>query len=380
MTTIYLTVLKQRQKSNGHFTVYIAVTHKREVRYITTEYEIDDLFQFEEGKIVCRKDAKIMNQRLQYVLSEYQEKLDAIERPEIYNCSQLKEILEGKAEEQRKAEQLITIKDYMELRMERLHQEKRDGHVKINRYCLSKILEIIGNVTLESVSPATIMKFADKLNIGNSTQGIVLRNFRAVINAAIKEGFVKYETHPFTYAKIPKPSIRQLDLTIEEFNAIKNLNIKEKKLMVARDVFLLSFYLGGINLVDLLQVNLSGNTIIYVRHKTRNKKQGNKEVTFTIPEEAKPIIKKYIQRNGTLDFGYKFTYENFRSYLDRCIKKMGEQLNIESKMCYYCARKTFSQFTFDLGIRTEIIEYCIGQSMWKIHSKLLPLRQFKQTL
>ncbi|KAA6337097.1 hypothetical protein EZS27_014779 [termite gut metagenome] len=75
------------------------------------------------------------------------------------------------------------------------------------------------------------------------------------------------------------------------------------------------------------------------------------------------LVKKYIKKNGKLDFGYKFTYENFRSYLDSCIKKMAQRLNIKSKMSYYSARKTFSQFAFDLGVRIEIIEYCIGQSM-----------------
>ncbi|KAA6304084.1 hypothetical protein EZS27_044271 [termite gut metagenome] len=67
----------------------------------------------------------------------------------------------------------------------------------------------------------------------------------------------------------------------------------EKKIMLARDAFLLSFYLGGINLVDLLQADLSESTITYVRQKTINKKQNNKKVTFTIPEEVKPIIKKF---------------------------------------------------------------------------------------
>ena len=38
-------------------------------------------------------------------------------------------------------------------------------------------------------------------------------------------------------------------------------------------------------------------------------------------------------------------------------------MDIKTSMCYYSARKTFSQFAFDLGVRTEIIEYCIGQSM-----------------
>lgn len=80
------------------------------MRYISTGYEIDDLYQFDKGKVVCRKDAKVMNQRLDYVLSEYREKLDEIDNLDIYTCSQIKEILEGRY----KQESLMTIKEYME--------------------------------------------------------------------------------------------------------------------------------------------------------------------------------------------------------------------------------------------------------------------------
>lgn len=62
--TIHLVVLSSRQNSNGEFPLFIAVTAKREVRYIKTDYVIDDLYQFDNGTIVCRKDAKVMNQRL----------------------------------------------------------------------------------------------------------------------------------------------------------------------------------------------------------------------------------------------------------------------------------------------------------------------------
>lgn len=40
-----------------------------------------------------------------------------------------------------------------------------------------------------------------------------------------------------------------------------------------------------------------------------------------------------------------------------------EGILIKSNISFYSARKTFSQFAFDLGIRTEIVEYCLGQSM-----------------
>ncbi len=71
MATIHLSVLKTRQTAKGTYFIYVAVNHKRSTRYIATEYEIEGLFQFDNGTIVCRKDANIMNQRLKFVLGEY---------------------------------------------------------------------------------------------------------------------------------------------------------------------------------------------------------------------------------------------------------------------------------------------------------------------
>lgn len=60
-----------------------------------------------------------MNQRLKFVLGKYQEKLDSIEDQEIYSCSQIKGILEGKI----KLEQIITVKEYFEQRIKELRKE-----------------------------------------------------------------------------------------------------------------------------------------------------------------------------------------------------------------------------------------------------------------
>lgn len=67
-----------------------------------------------------------MNQRLKFVLSEYQEKLDSIENQEIYNSSQIKEILEGK----QKVEQVITIKEFFETRIKELRKEGRGSYAE----------------------------------------------------------------------------------------------------------------------------------------------------------------------------------------------------------------------------------------------------------
>lgn len=50
MATLNLTVLKTRQTTQGKFIIYVSVNHKRETRYIGTDYQIDDLYQFDKAK------------------------------------------------------------------------------------------------------------------------------------------------------------------------------------------------------------------------------------------------------------------------------------------------------------------------------------------
>lgn len=316
MATLHFAVLKSRQKVKQTFVVYLALTHQRKVRYIPTEYEIDDLFQFDNGKIVCRKDAKIMNQRLNYVLSLYQEKLDSIEDISIYNCSQIKELLEGK----HKMEQNARLIDCMDSHIKDLRKEGRNNYADMNLRTLGKVKSILGDITLKSISPMTIDKFRNRLTGSNATIQMRLSHLKACINDAIRGGLVKYDIHPFAYTKMPKSPAKQLDLTIEEFVKIKNFETSLKKLSLAKDLYLLSFYLGGINLIDMMDADYSDTILSYERTKTTNKKQGEKVVTFSIPEPARVIIGKYIKRNGKLDFGYKYTYSNFQKYLNKCLK------------------------------------------------------------
>lgn len=132
---------------------------------------------------------------------------------------------------------------------------------------------------------------------------------------------------------------------------------------MAKDLFLLSFYLGGINLADLVRVDLSGPILMYERKKTQLSEEGDKIIKLTIPDVAMPIINKYKTKTGKLNFGYKFSYSNFQRYLNGKLKILANEVGIKSQFSYYSARKTFAQLAFDLGVKTEVIGYCIGQSM-----------------
>ena len=70
-----------------------------------------------------------------------------------------------------------------------------------------------------------------------------------------------------------------MDVPVDVFQSIRDLKTSNKRIAFARDMFLLSFYLGGINLVDLLEVDLGGEELSYERKKTRGKKTGEKQTS-----------------------------------------------------------------------------------------------------
>lgn len=364
MTTLKLAVVPAKALKDGTHKIRIAVSHKHETRYLVTRYKIDSPSQFRNGIVVKRHDAASMNVQLRELLNHYQEALDNIVTKE-YGPPQLIEYLKdykgshvGGCTFNTSAQQYI---------QDKINSNKA-GTAGLYQATTAYFLEHTkGDTLLELITPRIIKTFElflQKKGLNDTTTGMHLIRLKAIINEAIRCKFVKYETHPFEYWKRPEPSIRELDITIDELKTIRDAKVKEKSLRVARDLFMLSYYLGGINLIDLMAYDFrKATTIDYVRTKTKDTKKGNKKISLTIPEEAKPIIREWMGRNGRLEFGYKYSYANFRNYITKEIQRLAKILGIDKRVVYYSARKSLTQHGFEAGISLEVLEYCIGQSM-----------------
>ena len=358
MATLNFKILSTRRKANGKLGIYLAVTHLKQVRYISTEFEIDDEAEFEKGKVCYRKDADKMNKRLAFVMSEYREKLSRLNPKEYHTCAQLKEALTK--EEQ--SPESITVSKMLNDRIERLYSEGRIRYAKLNEQARNKIIEILTDVPIVYVSRNDIRileKEFVKLKFSPATQQIYLSVFRSAINELINSETLNIP-NPFRGFILPSSPVRLLDLTQEEFSLVLNHQSNLKSVHFAQDMWLLSFYLCGINMVDLLNADLSGDVIKFVRSKTTNKKKSNKETMFTIQPEARAIINKYINKEGKLEPHRTRIIQ----YLHPALRKLADEAHLgKEQFCFYSARKTFAQFAFELGVRTEVIEYCLGQSM-----------------
>lgn len=365
MATLKLTIFKAKVLKDGRHKIRVAVCHKHETSYIITRFIVDSEAQFKNGQVVKRPDAAVLNKKLRNLLNEYQEKLDAIKHPNLYDCKQLREILlNGMREEESATFQAVSMEYVKEL-----EEAGSIGYSKMiernNRY-FSEFVK--GNILLADITPELIEGYSRflriKKGIGDTTNSMLMRQTKTIINKGIKRRIVKYEVHPFINFKIPSSPAREIDISLESFNKIRMAQPTEKKFRVAHDLFCLSFYLGGINLVDLLSIDFRNIEVLeYVRKKTRTTTQGKNTISFTIPGAAKEIIKKWINRNtGKLDFGYKFSYPNFSRYLTRSLASLAKRLGITEKVVYYSARKSFAQYASEIGIPDGIIDYCLGHS------------------
>lgn len=283
----------------------------------------------------------------------------------MYDCKQLRDILVSSST----GEKATTFQAVAQEYIAELTEDGRGNYAKLlERNCRYFTEFTKGDFLLSEISPQIIVNYSrflrNKKEIGETTIGMMMSRTRTIINRAKKKQLVTYSINPFVDYSIQASPDRELDITIENFNKIKNSTKKEKRLRVARDLFCISFYLGGINLFDLLELDFRKKDIIeYTRTKSRNTKQGDKKIMIAIPDIARPIIKEWMNHNtGKLDFGYKFSYSNFSRYLTRSIAKLAEELNIKEKVVYYSARKTFAQFASELGIPDGVIDYCLGHS------------------
>ena len=367
MATIKLAVLKHTKSKDGSYKIRISIGHRSETHYIVTPYSVNALSEFDNGIVVRVPNAHEINIKLRNLLNDYEERLERIDSPEDYTCKELRDLLKSMRTHSSK----ITFKQVSEQYQKELIEDGRGSYAGMLQNSLRLFFEFTGgDVFLSEISTITISEFERWLKRKGVSQtyiSMTLSMTRTIVNRAIRMQLATYSVHPFTYWKRPADPERELDISVEDVRAIRDAQPRLKKQRIARDIFMLSYYLGGINLIDLLEIDFRGVSVLeYTRHKSRNMKLSDKRISFTLQPEAKELISKWMNRNtGRLDFGYKFSYKNFLAYVTRSIKSLAKDIDIQDyrKVCYYTARKSFVQHGFDLGISLEVLEYCIGQSV-----------------
>lgn len=366
MTTFSIVIVPTKRLANGKHRIRIAVAHQAQTRYIATPFILDSISQLKKGRVVRHENAAQINLCLQRTINEYILILSSIKHANQLTCTQL---IHSIQEEERK--KYLTFDVIAKEFLSTLQSESRIKSYKLYKTAIShfnRFLKKEHNIPLEQIRPSHIhqyQKFLEKRELSSTTVRIYLTLIKVILNYAIKMDYIHYKVHPFAACILPSSRIRNLDLTVEELKSLRDVSLKEQNLLIVRDLFMLTYYLGGINLKDLLDYHFEENNLIlsYIRHKIYRTKHGENEIVFSIQPEAQQIISKYRTDKGFLKFGPYESYNKVYSLIYRYLSRIAREAGITSSISYYSARKSFAQHGYNIGIQIETIEYCIGHSM-----------------
>ncbi len=194
-----------------------------------------------------------------------------------------------------------------------------------------------------------------------------LRTLRAIYNQAVLRGITE-DKKPFTGVfnglKVRSHQMRKKYLTLESIAKIENASFTGAMDGV-RDLFLLQFYLGGQDLIDVYNLkrgDIENNRIFIKRAKIANGYQFD----LLLSNKIRQILKKYKGSNFIFPHRKDFKgYVTYRRRYGRYLIDMQKRLDIkvqplEGNLSIKIARHTFANIGKRLGVEEDMLRELMG--------------------
>jgi integrase len=216
-----------------------------------------------------------------------------------------------------------------------------------------------------------------------STVGIYLRPLRFLFNRAIRDGITSY--YPFGIGKYEIPTSENTKRPLSSIELQRLAGYSGNTLYkYYRDFFILSYYLSGLNFVDLLTLQrkqLKGNALSLVRAKTRRTSRKQKEILLKLNDEAMDIISRHGTGQGKYIFDIikdddspeiiRQRVRNFISNTNQVLKKIAKEISINSDISTVYARHSAASHGLKAGISLAMISKSLGHSNIAVTSNYL---------
>ena len=213
----------------------------------------------------------------------------------------------------------------------------------------------------------------------NRTLSLYLVSIKKLFNEA-KRKFNKKDKNlilipnsPFEDFKIPKQeATRKRAIPADIIKKVWKLPYKDMKkgykstcrYNLAKDCFILSFCVIGINSADLYNATkMRGNTIIYNRTKTKARRLDGAKMMVDIPKIVQPLIDKYKDSTGKRLFNFYQYYgdeKTFNKAMNSELKEICSILEVDG-LEYYAARQSRATIALNkVGIDKYIVHAALN--------------------
>ena len=247
---------------------------------------------------------------------------------------------------------------------------KTGGTYSVYNQTLTKLLaykEDIESLSFEEVTVQWLRDFEKDMSatMSKNARNIHFRNIRAVFNDALDDEVIS--CYPFRKFKIKGEETEKRSLSVDNLRRLFDCKV-EKYAEFYKDMFKLTFFLIGINPVDL--AHLSAMTIDgrveYKRAKT------HRGYSIKVEPEALEIIKRWRGNKYLLSILDRWTdYKNFARQTNIALQSMGAKRSglggkkaegIFPDITLYWARHSWATIAAELDIPDAIISQALGHA------------------
>ena len=272
-----------------------------------------------------------------------------------------------------------TVADIFNEYIEHLRQEKRTGYMKSVLQVYNSLVKYNGhlNIYFDEVDFRWLREYEIWLKgegLAVNTIGIRFRTLRAIYNYALTNDWVNADNYPFKKYKVSKLSEETIKraLSKKDINKIIKYPCSSGYTRLAIDIFAFTYYVGGINFVDIANLthsNIINGNLVYKRQKT------GKLIRLPLPHQAMELIYKY--RSNTYLFPiFNETHQTEQAKANRLhkvitkvnnhLKQIGEELNLPITLTTYVARHSQATVMKKAGVPTALISQIMGHSSERV--------------
>ena len=368
MLTFKAEIRKNEMKVGGTFNVKIRVTYNREVKRLATHIFVrtEDLtkdFKLKNPKYIKEADR----------LVRYYEELCMGLPLEASNLT-LSDVLDYIQKEKEKNTPIDFIqfcKDWLaatEVKGKRNYQTALNAFIaflgkdKLNTNQVTKLLmmEFMEYLHKKRAKQVAELQKKGKRIPSNRMVSLYTSSIRHLFNEAKKKyndydrNLIRIPNSPFENLVIPKQeATRKRALSAElikkiwELPYIINANGRERlcPFNLAKDCFILSFCLIGMNSADLYNCSeLEDGSITYYRTKTTDRRLDKAKMKVDVLPVLLPLMKKYedyTQKKVFCFYHLYSTFKNFNRAINLGLKQIGKILKVDD-LEYYAARHSWA--------------------------------------
>jgi integrase len=376
--TVKIVIDIRRGNRDDKYPLRFRIIHERDTYHISPGYYFTE---DEFARLSNTRDKMLVSDRalIEISFNKLKSSIDEILKGGEYSHDKLRvQLQKGKSKD------LIEYFEYLIAGFESKGQIGNAGVYATTKKFLNTYLG--DKVPFNQITPKVLETLTDPSNskLKQTTLAIYMRTIRSVYNKAIDEKMINSSIYPFSNGRDKKFKIREGEgthnaLTIHQLSQIATYKIDKNSpaLNRSRDLFLLMFHLGGINIGDLLSLkwkDINNREIIYKRRKTM--RTTRREVLIKVP--ITDTVQKYLDKYASTDqlpdnliipylqgiTGSKIITHKIKSFtknMNDDMKKISDDLKLP-RVSTMVARHTFATITKNSGASESFIKETLGHA------------------